>query len=193
MQDIGKLGGILDARDKLGDGRRGGSHRPDRRPRPESEQPEQPCADRGEHLHGPVPRSRHDVRSDVTAGRGGGTDSSRPTSARPRCDLDSVYGGGPTRRIPSSTSPCRGGAGRGRPSSGSPAADSSRTCPATGTAARSSPTRATTRTSLSPACRPPSSCSTTRPWTRARPRPPPVIRGGVREGAPADAPGTTSG
>ena len=79
MQDIGKLGGMMDRQGPARGWRQGGGHRADRRSRPQCQQPQQPVADRRQHVHRSVPGPRHDVRSHLASGRG---DRAHPVAQR---------------------------------------------------------------------------------------------------------------
>ena len=68
LLELGKPGGIMDARDNLG----AGAGRPDRRPGAQRDQPQQPRPPGGHDVHRPVPGSRHDVRHQVPAGSADG-------------------------------------------------------------------------------------------------------------------------
>ena len=74
--DLGKAGGMLDARDNLADG----PVRLDHRPGAEPQQPRQPVPHRRHDVPRPVPRPRHDLRHDVAAGR---ADRARGDAQRP--------------------------------------------------------------------------------------------------------------
>ncbi len=157
---------------------------------PERRQPQDPV---GLHVLRPVRRPRHHVRPAVRAEqvqRPGRADELRS----PRFDLDSVYGAGP------SGSPFlyefKKADRRGvRLLEGRNTDDQfeRRDLQRNAQGARSSPTRATTRTSSSPSCTTRSSASTTTWSSRSRKRSPasPARRCSPRRGA--SSPGITSG
>ena len=110
----------------------------------------------------------HDMTFDTTSRLGRPTNPRRsPNARRPFFDLDSVYGDGPAGS-PQLYDPAD--RAKFRVESGGLYED----LPREPRAARSSPTRATTRTSSSPVCRRPCCWRTTTPWIscgrRSRPR-----------------------
>ena len=135
LTELGKPGGLLDAKDPL----RRRPDSPHHRTCAEPEQHGQLSAHGGRHVLRSVPRPRHDLRHDVAARR---ADAAGPRAERPHA------GARPRRRLRSRST------ARTRScttvvidrSSGWKAAASSRTCPATATGRPSSPIRATTRT-----------------------------------------------
>jgi hypothetical protein len=144
LQDIGKVGGILDARDELGDGGKAAAIALIVDPNLSLNNPNNSGQTAGSTFIGQF--LDHDVTFDLTSRLAVVAEPTEsPNERTPAFDADSVYGGARSG-IPSSTSPCPGEAGRVRRNSGSRAGDCSKICPATETAARSSQTRATTRT-----------------------------------------------
>ncbi len=135
LRELGKPGGLLDAKDPTG-GRAEGA---DRRPLAEREQPEQPEPDRGHDVLRPVPRPRHDVRRDARRWGERPLPSARATSARPLSTSTRSTGQALWRSRSCTTPPTTS-------SSRSRAAACTRTCRAARTAERSSATRATTST-----------------------------------------------
>ena len=91
LRDLGKPGGILDARDAL----EKGPVLLITDPTLSANNPNNPEQTAGIDVRRPVPRPRHDVRRRLAAGRRRRS-RGRPSNARtPAFDLDSVYGGGP--------------------------------------------------------------------------------------------------
>ena len=110
----------------------------DHRPQLEPQRSEQSEAYGGHDLLRPVRRPRHHLRHDFAAGVP--TDPGATANERtPSLDLDTVYGGGPSRARGLRT-------GGTAPSCGSASAASSRICPAGTAATRSFRTHATTKT-----------------------------------------------
>ena len=154
LLDIGKPGGVLDAKDDLA----AGPVALIVDPALSVNNPNNPTHTAGTTFMGQF--MDHDMTFDLTSRLGEPTEPEDSPNARtPALDLDSVYGGGP-RRSPELYEQT-GGSGS---SSRSRAAACSRTCPAPATRRRSSPIPGTMRTSSSPASTPPFSCFTTRRW-----------------------------
>ena len=144
LRDIGKPGGIMDARDQLGDGGEAAAIALIVNPALNVNNPNNLAQTAGTTFIGQF--IDHDLTFDQTSALGAETEpAASPNTRDPRFDLDSVYGDGPLKN-PELFVQCPRRAGRSRPSCGSRAEDSSKTCRATGTTPPSSPTRATTRT-----------------------------------------------
>ena len=143
LRDIGKLGGRLDANDELGDGGEAAAVALIANPALSANNQNNAVMKAGTTFIGQF--IDHDLTFDLNSRLAVVTEPTQSPNVRdPRFDLDSVYGGGPSR-MPSSTRP--GAGGRSRPSCGSRAEASSRTCRAIPIVRpRSSPTRETTRT-----------------------------------------------
>ena len=97
MQDIGKLGGILDAKDQLGDGGKAAAIALIVDPALSANNPNNPAQTAGSTFIGQF--LDHDLTFDLTSrlGRGDRTHGQSPNERTPAFDLDSVYGGGPLR------------------------------------------------------------------------------------------------
>ena len=105
----------------------------------------------------------HDMTFDLASRLGVPTKPENSVNTRtPALDLDSVYGGGPKDDDASSIRPSVDTAPKFKIGFGGLFEDLPR--PAARTTLPSLPTRATMKTSLSPASMPPSSSSTTKPW-----------------------------
>jgi hypothetical protein len=143
MQDIGKLGGMMDAKDELGDGGKAAAIALIVDPDLSANNPNNPSQTAGSTFIGQF--LDHDMTFDLTSRLAVVTEPSRPTSARPR-SISTPSMVADRSRTSSSTSPYPPRAARGPRSSASSMAGASRICPAIATAARSSPIRATTRT-----------------------------------------------
>ena len=112
-----------------------------RRSGAEHQQPQQRHPHRGRDVHGPVPRPRHDVRHDVAARACRRTRGARPTPAARTSISTPCYGDGPAARRSSTSLRDRA---KLRVESGGILED----LPRDGDGGQSSPTRATTRTSI---------------------------------------------
>src|SRR4030095_10703813 len=94
MRDIGKPGGILDARDKLGDGGEAPSTALTRNPALNVNNPNNLAQTAGTTFIGQF--IDHDLTFDQTSALGTETEpAASPNTRNPRLDLDAVYGGGP--------------------------------------------------------------------------------------------------
>ena len=96
MQDIGKVGGILDARDELGDGGRDAAIALIVDPNLSVNNPNNPAQTAGSTFIGQF--LDHDMTFDLTSRLAVVTEPTEsPNDRTPGLDLDSVYGGGPLK------------------------------------------------------------------------------------------------
>jgi hypothetical protein len=96
LQDIGKLGGIMDARDQLGDGGEAAAIALIVDPNLSANNPNNPAQTAGSTFIGQF--LDHDMTFDLTSRLAVVTEpTDSPNERTPAFDLDSVYGGGPLR------------------------------------------------------------------------------------------------
>jgi hypothetical protein len=96
LKDIGKLGGILDARDELGNGGKQAAVALIVDPALSARNPNNPAQTAGTTFIGQF--MDHDMTFDLTSRLAVVTEPTEsPTDRTPALDLDSVYGGGPSR------------------------------------------------------------------------------------------------
>ena len=143
MREIGKLGGIMDAKDVIINPKHleASAIALITDPALNAEQPEQPRHTAGTTFMGQF--LDHDMTFDLTSRLGVPTEPEDSVNTRtPSLDLDSVYGGGPD----ADPELYDVQSGDTHPSSRSSSVASSKTCPATRIRPPSLPTRATMRT-----------------------------------------------
>jgi Animal haem peroxidase len=98
MQDIGKLGGMMDAKDQLGDGGKAAAIALIVDPALSANNPNNPSQTAGSTFIGQF--LDHDMTFDLTSRLAVVTEPTQsPNERTPAFDLDSVYGGGPLRDI----------------------------------------------------------------------------------------------
>jgi hypothetical protein len=96
LQDIGKVGGLMDARDQLGDGGKAAAIALIVDPALSVDNPNNPGQPAGSTFMGQF--LDHDMTFDLSSRLGVVTEPTDATNERtPRFDLDSLYGGGPLR------------------------------------------------------------------------------------------------